>query len=184
MNNIAQWDGIKWLPLGSGTGGPSPQVYVLAVYNDELIAGGSFTEAGGVPANRIARWNGIAWKPLDEGIAVGPGSPESAVVSSLGVYSGRLIVGGQFDTAGQQVSAYWAQWGCTNVTPCPGDMNCDGSVTFADIDRFVEALSTPAGATWAYACPWVSADCNHDTVVTFADIDPFVSRLGKTCGGS
>jgi hypothetical protein len=37
-------------PCGGG------YVYALAIYNDELIAGGRFTSAGGQPANHIARW--------------------------------------------------------------------------------------------------------------------------------
>jgi len=63
---------------------------------------------------------------------------------------------------------------------CAGDMNCDGTITFADIDRFVEALAGPA--SWPYAdCPWLNADCTGDGEVTFADIDAFVARLGMTC---
>jgi len=58
-------------------------------------------------------------------------------------------------------------------------MNCDGSVTFADIELFVEALS--GQAAWGYECPWLNADCNADGDVTYADIDPFVMRLGSTC---
>src|SRR5262245_17455773 len=40
VNHIAQWDGARWLPLGAGvTGGASPQVNALTVYNGDLIAG-------------------------------------------------------------------------------------------------------------------------------------------------
>jgi hypothetical protein len=63
---------------------------------------------------------------------------------------------------------------------CPGDMNCDGRVTFADIDLFVEALA--GESAWTHAlCPWLNVDCNGDTYVTFADIDPFVAVIGTTC---
>jgi hypothetical protein len=63
---------------------------------------------------------------------------------------------------------------------CAGDTNCDGGITFADIDWFVEALNGESG--WAHLpCPWLSADCNHDGGVTFADIDPFVSLIGTSC---
>lgn len=59
-----------------------------------------------------------------------------------------------------------------------GDMNCDGAVTFADIDPFVAALSGPDA--WPNpACPWVNGDCTGDANVTFGDIDPFVARLGQ-----
>jgi glucose/arabinose dehydrogenase/plastocyanin len=64
---------------------------------------------------------------------------------------------------------------------CPGDMNCDGRVTFADIDLFVAALSGESAWTHAAQCPWLNADCNGDQHVTFADIDPFVAVIGTTC---
>ncbi len=67
-----------------------------------------------------------------------------------------------------------------NPLGCPGDMNCDGQISFADIDLFVEALS--GQSSWTHApCPWLNADCNHDLNVTFADIDPFVALIGTSC---
>jgi hypothetical protein len=63
-NSIARWDGTSWSALGSGMGGegplPGPYVEALTVFDDSggpaLYAGGSFTTAGGVPANCIAKW--------------------------------------------------------------------------------------------------------------------------------
>jgi len=63
---------------------------------------------------------------------------------------------------------------------CPGDTNCDGSVTFADIEWFVEALA--GQANWSHdPCPWDNADTNGDGDVTYADIDSFVALIGTTC---
>jgi len=62
----------------------------------------------------------------------------------------------------------------------PGDTNCDGEITFADIDRFVEALSGESAWTH-WPCPWLNADCNGDGDVSFADIDAFVALIGTTC---
>jgi len=67
-----------------------------------------------------------------------------------------------------------------NPCLCAGDTNCDGEVTFADIDGFVEALSGEENWTH-WPCPWLNADCNGDGDVTFADLDPFVSLIGTTC---
>ena len=69
-----------------------------------------------------------------------------------------------------------------NLCPasCKGDMNCDGSVTFADIDLFVQALNGETAWT-GWPCPWLNADANNDLAVTFADIDPFVALIGTTC---
>jgi hypothetical protein len=63
---------------------------------------------------------------------------------------------------------------------CAGDTNCDGIITFADIDGFVEALGGEANWTH-WPCPWLNADCTGDDDVTFADIDPFVALIGTTC---
>jgi|GEM_PF-2682177 len=66
------------------------------------------------------------------------------------------------------------------VVLCPGDMNCDGEVTFGDIDLFVEALAGQENWTH-WPCPWLNGDCTGDEDVTFADIDCFVSLIGTTC---
>lgn len=73
----------------------------------------------------------------------------------------------------------------TTLGHCPGDTDCDGVVTFADIDPFVARLGCPSNDPLAcntpIACPWSNADVNGDGSVTFADIDPFVGMLGTTC---
>ena len=62
-------------------------------------------------------------------------------------------------------------------------MNCDGSITFADIDGFVMALLDPAAYEAAAPnCVREAADVNIDGSVTFADIDPFVDCvLDEVC---
>jgi hypothetical protein len=67
-------------------------------------------------------------------------------------------------------------------TLCPGDLNCDGSVDFDDIDPFVLALSGQAAYQAQFPnCNWLNADTNNDGTVDFDDIDPFVGRIGSTC---
>ncbi len=64
------------------------------------------------------------------------------------------------------------------VTLARGDLNCDGSVDFDDIDPFVAALSGQAAYEAAYPdCIWMNADCDGDGDVDFDDIDPFVALL-------
>jgi hypothetical protein len=57
-NYIAMWNGISWSALGAGLGGTTyPYVFALAIdSSDNLYAGGSFVNAGGVTVNSIARW--------------------------------------------------------------------------------------------------------------------------------
>jgi formylglycine-generating enzyme len=61
-----------------------------------------------------------------------------------------------------------------------GDVNCDGVISYADINPFVVALSGSSEylARFPY-CNYLSADCNRDGYVTYADINPFVRVLGQ-----
>ena len=171
-SRIARWNGATWQPLDSGM---NESVYALTVYNGELIAGGDFTTAGGNPASRIARWNGATWQPLASGmnsyveaLTVYPGAPGQA---------GELIAGGDFATAGGEVSAYWARWDCPYRR---GDLNCDGSVDFGDINPFVLALSNPSTYAQTYPdCDILIGDMNCDGSADFGDINPFVACLSN-----
>jgi len=61
------------------------------------VCGGSFTTAGGVPANYIAKWNGSTWSALGSGM--------NRAVDALAVSGSDLYAGGSFTTAGDKVSA-------------------------------------------------------------------------------
>lgn len=62
----------------------------------------------------------------------------------------------------------------------PGDLNCDGAVSFADINAFVLALSNPTAYAAAYpGCPIENGDVNRDGPVGFRDINPFVRLLSR-----
>jgi hypothetical protein len=64
------------------------------------------------------------------------------------------------------------------VPPLPGDLNCDGSAGFNDINPFVLRLSNPIAYQTAYpGCPDANADINADGSVGFSDINPFVALL-------
>jgi hypothetical protein len=59
-----------------------------------------------------------------------------------------------------------------------GDLNCDGTVDFRDINPFVLALSNPSGYAAAYPdCDIQNGDINTDGSIDFADINPFVAVL-------
>jgi hypothetical protein len=60
----------------------------------------------------------------------------------------------------------------------PGDLNCDGVISYADINPFVLLLSNQSQWQTQHAgCPWQNGDCNNDGVVSYADINPFVALL-------
>jgi len=59
-----------------------------------------------------------------------------------------------------------------------GDLNCDGTVDFGDINPFILALSNPIEYGNMYpGCPILNGDINDDSVLDFGDINPFVTLL-------
>ena len=64
---------------------------------------------------------------------------------------------------------------------CVGDLNCDGSINFGDINPFVLYLSNPSAWQTAYqGCPPANGDINGDgTLYSFGDINPFVALLSQ-----
>ena len=89
-NNI---DINEIIALGTGM---NSNVNALAVdLSGNLYAGGIFTTAGEVSANRIARWNGSTWYALSTGMN------SNSNVKALAVdLSGNLYAGGTFNNAG------------------------------------------------------------------------------------
>jgi hypothetical protein len=106
--NVARWNGSAWSVLGSGFFHSAfltlPQIGAIAdLQNGDVVAGGSFTTAGGVAAANIARWNGVAWSPLGGGV-------DGVVYAMVRLPNGDLVAGGMFTTAGGVAAANIARW--------------------------------------------------------------------------
>ncbi|MFO0277311.1 MAG: WD40 repeat domain-containing protein, partial [Planctomycetota bacterium] len=109
------------------------------------VVGGSFTQAGGSPANSIARWNGEAWSSLCNGID--QPLPFGGNVQALAVLpNGDLIAAGGFPGASGVAASNIARWngatwsplgtGCNSPVRClavapNGDLFATGSFTLA-----------------------------------------------------
>ncbi|HPM22452.1 MAG TPA: trypsin-like peptidase domain-containing protein [Phycisphaerae bacterium] len=66
---------------------------------------------------------------------------------------------------------------CENA---PGDLNCDGTVSFGDINPFVLLLSNEAAYVVQFpGCLRMNGDVNGDGTVSFSDINPFVMLLSQ-----
>ncbi len=62
---------------------------------------------------------------------------------------------------------------------CTGDLNCDGWVSFADINAFVLYMVNFAAWQSGYGCNPANGDINGDgTYPSFTDINPFVALMG------
>jgi PKD repeat protein len=79
MNNYITIGNPQVSSIGGGLNGG---VHDLIVYNNELYAGGGFTTAGGVSANRVAKWDGTNWHNLGTGV--------ERVVVSFEIFNGEL----------------------------------------------------------------------------------------------
>ncbi len=70
---------------------------------------------------------------------------------------------------------------------CSGDSNCDGVISWRDIDYFVAAMNDniPAWKEMFKPCPptcsFANNDVNDDGTVNWQDIDPFVALMNTTC---
>jgi hypothetical protein len=88
--------------------------------------------------------------------------------------AGPVMTGGNFTLAG----GFWPG-GPMVAAVLPGDLNCDGSVNFGDINPFVLYLSN--FSTWQATYPGcnpVNGDINGDgSYPSFGDINPFVALL-------
>ena len=122
VRHIAQWDGRSWRALAGPSGtGTNDEVHVLAALDDGLssvlLAGGSFTTAGGSSANGIAKWDGSSWSALPEV----PGHGLNGRVLALAVHNdgsgNALFAGGTFTTAGSASANYIAKWNGSEWLP-------------------------------------------------------------------
>ena len=90
-----------------------------------------------------------------------------------------------FQQASEMLASAWYTAWINAGSPAPvpsgpvGDLNCDGTVDFGDINPFVQYLSNIAAWQASYpGCPAVLGDINGDgTYPSFGDINPFVTLL-------
>jgi len=116
---LARWSGSGWSPLAGGLGAATPGnevVRSLAALDlgsgPELLAGGDFDSAGGLPAQDVARWDGASWSAVATSVTgPGPGSPYVDVLAVFDDGSGpALFAGGDFDSVDGVAAANVARW--------------------------------------------------------------------------
>ncbi len=197
-NGIARYNpstGV-WSALGSGVSGPLYSIRALAVLPDgDVIVGGEFSTAGGVPASRIARVNpntGV-WSALGSGI--------NATAWDVAVLpGGDVIVGGEFTTAGGVAASRIARvnpdtgvwsalgsgangtvWGLA-VTPGWGDVMVGGQFTTAGgVAASRIASFNPTTGTWSALGSGTDNTVNALKFLPGGDL--IVGGLFSTAGG-
>ena len=131
----------SWSAVGLGL---NNWVETLATMNGKLFAGGAFTSAGGVPANRIAKWDGTNWSALGTGINVG-------WVATMDVKGSTLYAGGEFLSAGSIPSTYAiAKWDEANSSWSSlgtGTNSWVYALTVIDQQVYAKGIFTTAGGS-------------------------------------
>jgi trimeric autotransporter adhesin len=118
IQSIARWDGSAWQPLGDGLTRREYRSWArvvvrsLAVFDDRLVAAGTFAGAGGRPAANIACWDGATWQSMGEGLE----NDYIYDVESLCAYEGRLVAGGAF--RGHVAQWDGLAWSCMGSGAC------------------------------------------------------------------
>lgn len=180
-SHVAKWNGTNWSAVGGGITGT--QVITLAVADDgsgpALYAGGSFSQAGGVPVGNIAKWDGASWSAL-------AGGTSGSVQAIAGFDDGNgpaIFVGGAFATAGGQSVNGIARWDGAAWAPVGSGLGDISNDTIFDIhaapDRLTiggSFLSIDGQATIGRAAQLLPcesgnpADFNGDGFVNGADL--------------
>jgi len=100
---LALWDGESWRSIGGDIAylDDDPWVFDLEPWMEGLVASGPFSSISGTESQGLGIWDGEVWKPL----LFRPG-----VVTRLGTYENKLVIGGGFfslDTPEQNAIFQW-----------------------------------------------------------------------------
>lgn len=192
--SIARWNGASWSAFGSGMGGNAPNIYALAVNSaGELLAGGSFTVAGGLPSGFWSRWSedGVPW--IADHPAGQSTEPGQTVVLAAVCASG-------YDHDGP-VAVHWERNGVPVVNGAGGaspgggtvigamdvliDQRTDASLSIEDVQvgdsgAYVAVFSNSCGAVASQPAlvvfgPVCDPDVNQDGNVDQGDVDYLIN---------
>jgi hypothetical protein len=123
--NIAQWDGVTWAPVGSGSDpfddmwGWRQAAHSVASYRGLLYVGADFSEAVGEEAACLAVWDGVSWEAVDGGLE-GERWPLGPYVRDLELAgigpTASLLMGGNFKEANGRDTDMVARYTNCDVT--------------------------------------------------------------------
>jgi hypothetical protein len=166
LGDTWEWDGNDWTQVS--TDGPSPRrttlaydsarrVTVLFGGDDGVVKDDTWEYGIDCNSNNVPDADDIAGETSQD--CNGNGVPDEC----------DLAAGTSTDVNSNGIPDE-----CESV----GDLNCDGSVNFGDINPFVMAIANPDLYAATYAnCPLENRDINGDSHVDFGDINPFVWLL-------
>ncbi|MEK6676603.1 MAG: hypothetical protein AABZ47_13240 [Planctomycetota bacterium] len=200
--DVAVLDGDEWRGLGRLGG----IVYAAIVYQGDLIVAGDFETADGVEVNSIARWDGVQWQPLGTGLDRESLRKPHGNAYAAAIYDGKLIVGGNFESAGGVAVRNIARWDGKRWEPLAEGLSDVRSLAVHDgrliaaghFESYdwpeVDSIASWNGDHWESVG---STSCSAPNVMTVFDGDLYLggnffsaggivsvslARLGKTWG--
>ncbi len=169
---VARWDGVSWRTLVP-VGEPCPDVgciyaRALAPLDDgtsrALYVGGSFRYGQTGRTGMLARWDGSTWSR----VAGGLDAPVNALLTLEGPVAPSLLVGGEFQLAGDSHAQRVARLvACPPA--CPADWDRSGSVDSFDFFSFLIDFFAGLG------------DFNHDGLINSQDFFDFLTAFFRGC---
>ena len=126
----------------------------------------------------------LSWTTLDGGgttTATGGGFELCGTIGQPD--AGWTLAGGAYSLTG----GFWVGGETSTPPVCRGDSNCDGVVSWRDIDYFVAAMNDNVFAweemfkPYPPTCLFASNDVNKDGTVSWRDIDPLVAVMNTIC---
>jgi hypothetical protein len=105
--NVVRYDSYDWVPLGTGV---NSNVNAIAVLDNNVYVGGSFTKAGGLNVSRVAMWDGANWSRMGGGVT----NSRSFTVYSLALAGNDVYAGGSFTNAAGLPANRIAKWDGAN----------------------------------------------------------------------
>jgi len=173
-NGLARWNGSTWSALGSGINFvPYPNAHFVRALttssNGNLVAGGRFTLAGGVPVNHIAQWDGTAWSSLGTGVTT-----SRAVLALATLPGGDLVAAGDALTAAGGITVNnIARWNGTVWSPIGAGIEGPASFTYVNALATTTTGDLLAGGAFAAAGGRSSAHLARLTTTCPATVTTF-----------
>jgi len=141
VNYIARWNGTAWVAMGAAIPGVNGFMDLVVLPDGDVIAAFHHLVAG-VQGFLLARWDGSSWTTISSG---------SGIVREIALLpSGRLLVGGTFDSIGGVLSPWLAE----AIPSCPATVVSYGT-TCSPIT--LSATRPWLGGPWKLSCAGLPA---------------------------